>query len=213
VYIELFVVAGKHADLEGALKKAVEEIRGQVQRPDRVRLATIKIRPDAVDSVLKYVEEPPERVPPHYRSLVGMLRRYGITRLPAVIVDGVKLGEGDVGAEEVVRAVRERAKAEFPELSALEIAPPRPEAGAVRPVVEETRPAGAPPAPPPPPPSPPLALPPALPAPRVKIVLGRPDNCNDCAYYGPLTSRCFLHGFAVTDAASPPCRQYARGGG
>ncbi|MEM4605195.1 MAG: hypothetical protein QXR68_07620, partial [Pyrobaculum sp.] len=47
----------------------------------------------------------------------------------------------------------------------------------------------------------------------VKLVLGRPDNCGECAYFGNLTSRCFLFGFAVSSPTSPPCKQYVRGGG
>ncbi|ABP49689.1 MULTISPECIES: hypothetical protein [Pyrobaculum] len=255
MYIELFVVAGQSAELENSLKKVVEDLRGQVQRPDKIRLATVKIRPDAVDQVLRLVGEPPERVPPHYRSLVNMLKKYGITRFPAVVVDGVKVGEGDVAVENVLRAIQDRARAEFPELASLELVPPRPTPAPVQPVVKElpppqpvASPPPPPPAPPPPPPppeitpveavspraepkpiepSPPppppaIAPPPPLPpppvAPRaltavVKLVLGRPDNCGECAYYGQLTSRCFLFGFAVSNPASPPCKQYARSGG
>jgi len=126
MYVELFVVAGQSVELESSLKKVVEDLRGQVQRPDKVRLATVKIRPDAVDQVLRLVGEPPEKVPPHYRSLVNMLKKYGISKFPAVVVDGVKVGEGDVNLEEVLRAVQARAKAEFPELAALELVPPSP---------------------------------------------------------------------------------------
>jgi hypothetical protein len=251
MYVELFVVAGQSVELEGSLKKVVEDLRGQVQRPDRVRLATVKIRPDAVDQVLRLVGEPPEKVPPHYRSLVNMLKKYGISKFPAVVVDGVKVGEGDVNLEEVLRAVQARAKAEFPELTALELVPPRPTPAPIQPVISqpppppppppspppppltppsEVRPLEPPPVeqkpvfeprplaetPPPPPPPPPLLPPP--PPPRqitavVKLVLGRPDNCGECAYFGSMTSRCFLFGFAVANPASPPCRQYVRGGG
>ncbi|ACB39024.1 hypothetical protein [Pyrobaculum neutrophilum] len=274
MYIELFVVAGQSVDLENALKKAVEELRGQVQRADKVRLATVKIRPDAVDQVLKLVGESPDKIPPHYRSLVNMLKKYSISRFPAVVVDGVKVGEGDVSIEEVLRAVQDRARAEFPELSALELVPPRPTPAPVQPVPEvrplepppepqkppaeaprpepvrpPEPPRFAPPEPPRPPPEVPRAEPPrpplelprpepqrpvaaepapsapaALPRPAeasvprqltavVKLVLGRPDSCLECAYFGQLTSRCFLFGFAVANPASPPCKQYVRGGG
>jgi hypothetical protein len=249
MYVELFVVAGQSVELESSLKKVVEDLRGQVQRPDRLRLATVKIRPDALDQVLRLVGEPPEKVPPHYRSLVNMLKKYGISKFPAVVVDGVKVGEGDVNLEEVLRAVQARAKAEFPELAALELVPPRPTPAPIQPVISQ------PPPPPPPPPSPsppplpppsevrplellpveqklvfeprpsaetppppPPSLPPPPPPPRqitavVKLVLGRPDNCGECAYFGSMTSRCFLFGFAVTNPGSPPCKQYVRSGG
>jgi hypothetical protein len=251
MYVELFVVAGQSAELESSLKKVVEDLRGQVQRPDKVRLATVKIRPDAVDQVLRLVGEPPEKVPPHYRSLVNMLKKYGISKFPAVVVDGVKVGEGDVNLEEVLRAVQARAKAEFPELAALELVPPKPTPAPIQPVISQPPPPPPPPPSPPPPPLPPPSevrpleplpveqmpvfeprpsaetpppppppppLPPPPPPPRqitavVKLVLGRPDNCGECAYFGSMTSRCFLFGFAVTNPASPPCKQYVRSGG
>lgn len=253
MYVELFVVAGQSVELENSLKKVVEDLRGQVQRPDKVRLATVKIRPDAVDQVLRLVGEPPEKVPPHYRSLVNMLKKYGISKFPAVVVDGVKVGEGDVNLEEVLRAVQARAKAEFPELAALELVPPKPTPAPIQPVISQPPPPSPPPPPPPPPPLPPPSEvrplepppveqkpvfepwpsaetpppppppsppppPPPPPPPRqitavVKLVLGRPDNCGECAYFGSMTSRCFLFGFAVTNPASPPCKQYVRSGG
>jgi len=244
MYVELFVVAGQSVELESSLKKVVEDLRGQVQRPDKVRLATVKIRPDAVDQVLRLMGEPPEKVPPHYRSLVNMLKKYGISKFPAVVVDGVKVGEGDVNLEEVLRAVQARAKAEFPELAAFELVPPKSTPAPIQPVISQPPPPPPPPPPlpppsevrplepppveqkpvfepppspetPPPPPPPPLPPPPP---PRqitavVKLVLGRPDNCGECAYFGSMTSRCFLFGFAVTNPASPPCKQYVRSGG
>jgi len=140
MYVELFVVAGQSVELENSLKKVVEDLRGQVQRPDKVRLATVKIRPDAVDQVLRLVGEPPEKVPPHYRSLVNMLKKYGISKFPAVVVDGVKVGEGDVNLEEVLRAVQARAKAEFPELAALELVPPKPTPAPIQPVISQPPP-------------------------------------------------------------------------
>ena len=252
MYVELFVVAGQSVELESSLKKVVEDLRGQVQRPDKVRLATVKIRPDAVDQVLRLVGEPPEKVPPHYRSLVNMLKKYSISKFPAVVVDGVKVGEGDVNLEEVLRAVQARAKAEFPELAALELVPPKPTPAPIQPVISQPPPPPPPPPPSPPPPPltppsevrplepllveqkpvleprpsaetpppppPPPPLPPPPPPPRqitavVKLVLGRPDNCGECAYFGSMTSRCFLFGFAVTNPASPPCKQYVRSGG
>jgi hypothetical protein len=248
MYIELFVVAGQSVELENALKKVVEDLRGQVQRPDKVRLATVKIRPDAVDQVLKLLGESPEKIPPHYRSLVNMLKKYGISRFPAVVIDGVKIGEGNVSLEDVLRVVQERAKAEFSELAALELVPPKPTPASIQPVISEPPPPPQPPPLPPPPPPPPPSVPevrplgrpvveqppavetrpPPLPPPQpspppsvvarqitavVRLVLGRPDNCGECAYYGALTSRCFLFGFAVANPASPPCKQYVGSGG
>lgn len=247
MYIELFVVAGQNVELENTLKKAVEDIRSKVQRPDKVRLATVKIRPDAVDQVVRLVGESPEKVPPHYRSLVNMLKKYGVSKFPAVVIDGTKIGEGDIDVNNVLAVLQERARSEFPELASLELVPPRPVPAPPQPVVVparevEPRPlveaVEQPPEPRvevriPEPPRPPVELrppePPKLPEPRpevktfepvlkpvlaaVRLVLGRPDNCSECAYFGNLTSRCFLFGFAVSAPSSPPCKQYVRSGG
>lgn len=140
----MFVVAGQNTDLENSLKKAVEDLRGHVQRPDKIRLATVKIRPDAVEQVLRLANEPPDKVPPHYRSLVNMLKKYGITRFPAVVVDGTRLGEGDVAIDDVLRAVQVKARAEFPELATFELVPPRPMPAPIQPVVKEVAPSPPP---------------------------------------------------------------------
>ncbi|KUO91026.1 MAG: hypothetical protein AT710_07740 [Thermocladium sp. ECH_B] len=39
-----------------------------------------------------------------------------------------------------------------------------------------------------------------------KLVMGRPDNCNDCIYYGSTRGRCLLFGFKVGDPTHPPCK-------
>jgi len=212
MYIELFVVAGQGADLENSLKKAVEEIRGRVQRPDRVRLATVKIRPEAVDQLFRFVEEPLEKVPPHYRSLVNMLKKYNVSKLPAVVIDGVKVGEGEVDLTNVLSIVQEKARSEFPELSSMELvpsvatpSPPQP----VAPIQPEARP--LPEATPEPPRRPPEIMP--LEPPKPIVEAPEPHRPGECAYFGNLTSRCFLFGFAVSSPTSPPCKQYVRGGG
>ncbi|MFN3804143.1 MAG: hypothetical protein ACK4SY_03710 [Pyrobaculum sp.] len=225
MYVELFVVAGQNVEVEAGLKKAVEELRAAVKRPDKVRLATVKIRPDAVEQVLKLVGDPIEKVPPHYRSLVNMLKKYGISKFPAVVVDGVKVGEGEIDLDKILRVVNEQARKEFPELA--EVAPPplpQPPPPPPSPLPTPLPPAEPPPKPaveeirpleesrlPPPPPSPPGARVEARPITAVvRLVLGRPEDCRECAYFGSLTSRCFLFGFSVADPASPPCRQYVR---
>ncbi|ABW02021.1 hypothetical protein [Caldivirga maquilingensis] len=42
-----------------------------------------------------------------------------------------------------------------------------------------------------------------------KIVNGRPDNCNDCVYYGAHKGYCYLFGFRVNDPSKPPCKSIA----
>nr|KJR73464.1 MAG: hypothetical protein TU35_05750 [Thermoproteus sp. AZ2] len=268
MYIELFVISGRSQQLEESLKKAVEDIRSKVERRDRVRLATIKIRQDAADQILKFLDQPVERVPPHFRSLVSILKRYNVAAFPAVIVDGQKILEGREDVDAAVAAVYKRANEEFgislqpaaptvpappkpveaPQPTPTEVQPPppppspppRPIAAEVRPLVEapptpEAPPVAPPPPPPPkpveaqplpprpsvvevqpsqpsvvapPPPPPPATKPlPSLPAKVVvRLVLGRPDNCAECAYFGEATSRCYLFGLSVADPARPPCK-------
>ena len=266
MYVELFVISGKSQELEESLKKAIEEIRSKVERRDKVRLATVKIRQDAAEQVVKMLDLPVERVPPHFRSLVSILKRYNVTAFPAVVIDGQKVLEGAEDVARALEAVYRKASEEFgvqlgPSAVAAPAAPTQPAAPPplppapqpqppppppsvqppppvaqpeVRPLAEALKPPEPvqPPPPPPPPrpeppaapsPQPPVAPPPprpatpeapvvAPPAPRpppkvsVRIVLGRPDDCRECAYFGEATSRCYLFGVAIADPAKPPCK-------
>jgi len=111
--VELFVISGKSQELEESLKKAVEEIRSRVERRDRVRLATVKIRQDAAEQVVKMLDQPVERVPPHFRSLVTILKRYNIAAFPAVVIDGQKILEGTEDVSKALEAVYKKAGEEF----------------------------------------------------------------------------------------------------
>ncbi|MEZ0248800.1 MAG: hypothetical protein ABWJ97_05955 [Thermoproteus sp.] len=260
MYVELFVISGRSQELEESLKKAIEEIRSKVERRDKVRLATVKIRQDAAEQVVKLIDQPVERIPPHFRSLVSILKRYNVTAFPAVVIDGQKVLEGVEDVPKALEAVYRRASEEFgiqigapapqappaptPPPPATAPAPPPPPlplppaptqpASEVKPLAEAL-PAQQPPPPqppaqpaPPPPqpvvqppiapqppaqqpaPPPPLQMPSAPPRPParavVRIVPGRPDDCRECAYFGEVTSRCYLFGLEVSDPARPPCK-------
>jgi len=58
------------------------------------RAAAIKVRPDALPWVLGNLDKPLEDVPPMIRSLVGLMQRHNIRKLPALIVDGVLITTG-----------------------------------------------------------------------------------------------------------------------
>lgn len=247
MYVELFVISGKSQELEESLKKAVEEIRSKVERRDRVRLATVKIRQDAAEQVVKMLDMPAEKVPPHFRSLVSILKRYNVTAFPAVVIDGQKVLEGSEDVAKALEAVYRRANEEFgislgplaavptqpvqqpPIRQPVAPPPPPPARPEVKPLAEALKPAEQPPPVqppqplPPPPPQPPAVQPSALtpppappvvvpPTPRppakvsVRIVVGRPDDCRECAYFGETTSRCYLFGLAVANSARPPCK-------
>ncbi|MGC9119000.1 MAG: hypothetical protein ACP5I3_08435 [Thermoproteus sp.] len=126
MYVELFVISGKSQELEESLKKAIEEIRSKVERRDRVRLATVKIRQDAADQVVKMLDQPVERVPPHFRSLVSILKRYNITAFPAVVIDGQKILEGTEDVSKALNAVYKKAGEEFGIQLGPQAAPPPP---------------------------------------------------------------------------------------
>ncbi len=209
MYVELFVISGKSQELEESLKKAVEEIRSRVERRDRVRLATVKIRQDAAEQVVKMLDQPVERVPPHFRSLVTILKRYNIAAFPAVVIDGQKILEGTEDVSKALEAVYKKAGEEF----GVQLGPQAPPAPQPPPAPSvPTQPVQ----PVPPPPAPQVAPQPVLPPPpsprpaqlkvSVRIAPGRPDDCRECAYYGEATSRCYLFGVAVPSPARPPCK-------
>jgi len=209
VYVELFVISGKSQELEESLKKAVEEIRSRVERRDRVRLATVKIRQDAAEQVVKMLDQPVERVPPHFRSLVTILKRYNIAAFPAVVIDGQKILEGTEDVSKALEAVYKKAGEEF----GVQLGPQAPPAPQPPPAPSVPTQPVQPVAPPPAPQVAPQPVLPPPPSPRpaqlkvsVRIAPGRPDDCRECAYYGEATSRCYLFGVAVPSPARPPCK-------
>lgn len=209
MYVELFVISGKSQELEESLKKAVEEIRSRVERRDRVRLATVKIRQDAAEQVVKMLDQPVERVPPHFRSLVTILKRYNIAAFPAVVIDGQKILEGTEDVSKALEAVYKKAGEEF----GVQLGPQAPPAPQPPPAPSVPTQPVQPVAPPPAPQVAPQPILPPPPSPRpaqlkvsVRIAPGRPDDCRECAYYGEATSRCYLFGVAVPSPARPPCK-------
>jgi len=183
MHIEFFTVAGKYAEVEQELRKVVEDLKGRVDKPDKVRLAIVKIREESLGDIMRYLGEPIERTPPQYRSLVAMLKRYEIGGLPALVLNGVKIFEGEgIDLKEVTSRILEEAEREFG-VRVREAG----EAGAIpRAVSAEVKRleiVGAP-----------------------KFVLGRPDDCTSCVYYGEETSTCFLLMAKVVNARSPPCK-------
>ena len=216
----MFTIAGRFLDLEQGVKRVVEELKKATDRPDRVRLAIIKLRPENVDQVLAMVETPIDRVPPNLRHLVLLLKRYGIKQLPAVVINGSLAFQGEVDASAVVSRIRQVAAEELglagpavtePAKPAIEVVEAQ-QVEAPQPPPEQPQPTPPPPPPetPPPPPPPPPAEAPKPPVSRVRgrvvLVLGRPSNCEDCVYYGPNSRTCFLFPLNVTDPSNPPCR-------
>ncbi len=203
------------------------------ENPDKVKLTIVKVKPETAAETMKYVGEKEEkRIPPQLRYLISALRQDGIMMLPAMVINNKKIFEGEpMPMDQITTIILNEAKTEFSielqpqkttQQSPQTLPPPPP------PVQPQQQPPMAPPPPqqqlPPPPPQPqqpPLldlmgqqqsrqsAVEGALRGVTVtgfKLVMGRPDNCNDCIYYGATRSKCLLFGFKVGDPAHPPCK-------
>jgi len=59
------------------------------------RAVAIKVRPDALDKIMRYLNMPLEDVPPMFRSLISLMQRHGVRQLPALIVDGRLVATGE----------------------------------------------------------------------------------------------------------------------
>jgi len=66
------------------------------------RAVAIKVRPDALQWIMSYLDRPLDETPPMIRSLVGILQRHGIRELPALIVNDQVVAVGD-GVEDALR--------------------------------------------------------------------------------------------------------------
>ncbi len=179
---------------------------------------------------------PENQVPQNLIYLVKSMKQDGVTSLPALIINGRKIYEGQLPPPDVVRqtVMDEVVTALSPPQ-----APPQP----VAPIPPSPPPPQPPPSTPPPPtqPSPPPPPPPPSPPPPpaemkqqaetvkpevtvekpqvpsipttqvslpsgVKIVMGRPNDCRECIYYGANTGICLLFGYKIVDPTKPPCK-------
>lgn len=236
MYIKFYTISERFDEYEKSLKSLVENLRSQLSKigenPDKVKLTIVKVKPETAAETMKYVGEKEEkRIPPQLRYLISALRQDGIMMLPAMVINNKKIFEGEpMPMDQITTIILNEAKTEFSielqpqkttQQSPQTLPPPPP------PVQPQQQPPMAPPPPqqqlPPPPPQPqqpPLlemgqqqsrqsAVEGALRGVTVtgfKLVMGRPDNCNDCIYYGATRSKCLLFGFKVGDPAHPPCK-------
>ena len=236
--IRFYSVTGQSDELENELKSLVTAIKGELAKrnisEDKVRLTTIKVRSDVVSEVMRYVNEPEDRVPGQYRPLIIRMRQDGVNAFPALVINDRKIAEGgEVTADVIRKSLYEAIESEFgfslvekpkaPEAQPTQIqqapAPVQP-TGAVPQPPQPLVPIQQPTQQPPPVVQPPLPtqprpeaqvqlIPTAPPAPAgvsFKLVSGRPDNCLYCAYYGRNRRFCYLYGIPVDDPARPPCK-------
>ncbi|GAB6947425.1 hypothetical protein JCM16161A_15550 [Vulcanisaeta sp. JCM 16161] len=233
--IKFYMVVGRDEAYENAIRGVVTEVREKFKGSERSVNATfIRIKPEAVDAALNALNMPENQVPQNLIYLVKSMKQDGVTSLPALIINGRKIYEGQLPPPDVVRqtVMDEVATALSPPQ-----APPQP--------VQPVAPAQSPPPPPPPPPSTPPPVQPSPPPPPppppvetkqqvetvkpevtvtekpqlpsiptiqsplpsgVKIVVGRPNDCRECIYYGANTGTCLLFGYKIADPTRPPCK-------
>jgi len=204
------------------------------ENPDKVKLTIVKVKPETAAETAKYVGEKEERkIPPQLRYLISALRQDGIMMLPAMVINNKKIFEGEpMPMDQITTIILNEARTEF----SIELQPQKAAQQSPQPQPQLPPPPQLPLLPPPPvlppPPQPQLPPPPTQPQQPLldlmgqqssrqsavegalrgvtvagfKLVMGRPDNCNDCIYYGSTRGRCLLFGFKVGDPTHPPCK-------
>ncbi|NPA22799.1 MAG: hypothetical protein GXO23_00675 [Crenarchaeota archaeon] len=225
VQVKFYTILGKYEDFEYKLRDLILRIREQVKArggdPEKINLTMIKVKEEALDLIYKYVrgeEEPPE----YLRSLVEHLRLDNIATLPAIVINGKKICEGElIDLATLEKILIDEVKTslgidlrETPQVRK-EAPPPQREAETrpyemeevqrVQPVERGREVASqqqvqiAKPRP---------ARETRKPSVHVtSISRGMPSNCGECVYYGFSTRYCFLLGRRVEDVNRPPCHR------
>ncbi len=224
VQVKFYTILGKYEDFEQKLREMMLRIRDQVRvrggDPDKINLTMIKVKEEALDLIYKYVKG--ETEPPEYlKSLIEHLKLDNVNVLPALIINGRKICEGDlipigelenIIIEEVRNVLgidlREEPKKEIlAEEKVSEVVPevrpyeteeiqhvvPKPVIRGERREFRVERPVET------------VQRRPSVYIPT--IGRGMPTNCGECIYYGFSTRYCFLLGRKVEDVTRPPCRR------
>ncbi|NPB00248.1 MAG: hypothetical protein GXO10_02640 [Crenarchaeota archaeon] len=232
VQVKFYTILGKYEDYEYKLRELILRIREQVKArggdPEKINLTMIKVKEEALDLIYKYVrgeEEPPE----YLRSLVEHLKLDNISTLPAIVINGRKICEGElidlaslekilidevksslgidlretpqVKREQVQAAPQPQREVEAKPYELEEVQKPPPASVERRPVETGVQ----------------QQLQIVRPRqhreirkPPVHISSpgrGMPSNCGECIYYGFSTRYCFLLGRKVEDINRPPCHR------
>lgn len=163
--IRLYSITGRTEGIENDIRALITDIKSALARrgidENRVRLTIIKVRGDVVDEVLKYLDQPDNKIPGQYRSLIVRMRQDGVSTFPALVINDKKVAEGDgltldVAKQALFNELRSEFNIEIPELAP----PPQPQPQPQPPPQPQLQPQPQiPPAPqvqlPPPPPPPP----------------------------------------------------------
>ena len=238
VMIKFYMVVGRDEAYENAIRSVVTEVREKFKGGEREKVINatfIRIKPEAVDAALNALSMPEGQVPQNLVYLVKSMKQDGVTALPALIINGRKIYEGQLPPPDVIKQVI------VDEVMSVLLPTQAPQPQLTQ--ATQQAPQQAPPPPPPqapPQPSTPQPVRPPTPPPievkqqvepvkpevetvsvrqapvistvpvsspsGVRIVVGRPDDCRDCIYYGANTGTCLLFGYRVTDPTRPPCK-------
>ncbi len=226
IQIKFYTILGKYDDFEQKLRDLMFRIRDQVRLrggdPDKINLTMIKVKEEALDLIYKYLRG--EAEPPEYlKSLIEHLKLDNVNVLPALILNGRKICEGDLISlkdfetlliDEIKNTLgidlREEPRKEIVEEKVSEIVTTeerpyeteevttiyRPQTKPERTERKETRPVER--------------VTEVIRRPSVyipNIGRGMPSNCGECIYYGFSTRYCFLLGKKIDDVTRPPCHR------
>lgn len=203
--IRFYTIFGKFEDYENFLRNLITKLRNEVSKlgkdPERINLTLIKIKPEAVEEVLKYVQDLELKPPEHLKYLINNLRIDNVRELPALIINGRKIFEGTpISMDELEKIIIDEVNKEFKieigkEEKKVETVPkiekveeieefkPR-----IREEIEHRE------------------ITKSTTLPSFRITLGKPNNCLECIYYGVNTKYCFLLGKTVDDPSRPICK-------
>ncbi|MCG2869561.1 MAG: hypothetical protein L7H10_02285 [Vulcanisaeta sp.] len=233
VMIKFYMVVGRDEPYESVIRSVVNEVREKFKGGEKSINATfIRIKPEAVDAALNALNMPENQVPQNLIYLVRSMRQDGVKALPALIINGRKIYEGQLPPPDTVR---QTVMGEIMALLAPTQPTPQPTAPQQPPAMQVTKPPTQPQVPTPPetkltpPPQPQVETPSAEVKPLktveerpastvvapiqpitvpsgVRVMIGRPNDCRECIYYGANTGTCLLFGYKVTDPSRPPCK-------
>ncbi len=226
--IKFYMVVGKDESYENVIRSVVSEVREKFKGSERnVNATFIRIKPEAVDAAINALTMPEGQIPQNLIYLVKSMRQDGIRALPALIINGKKIYEGQLPPPDAVRqAVMDEVvaalspQAPMQPLTVPQLTP--------QPGIQATQTQPPPPPPPPPPPTQvetkqpiqqeetaavserpqvqTVQSQPPVPQTKVKLVMGRPNDCRECIYFGSNTGICLLFGYKIIDPARPPCK-------
>ena len=229
VMIKFYMVVGRDEPYESVIKSVINEVREKFKGSEKSINATfIRIKPEAVDAALNALNIPENQVPQNLIYLVKSMKQDGVKALPALIINGRKIYEGQLPPPDTVR---QTVMDEVMALLTPTQSTPQPTAPqqlftqpqSPTPTLPETKPT--------PPPqlqverpsvevkplqrsvveerSAPTVVAPIQPITvpsGVRVMIGRPNDCRECIYYGANTGTCLLFGYRVTDPSKPPCK-------